>query len=351
MTSHDQSLQLRDQVLAALAAAETLHIRGSGSKAFLREDAAPPASRILSVSDHTGVTGYEPSELVITVRAGTPLRQVETVLAEHGQMLAFEPPGFAAGASMGGTLACGLSGPRRPYTGSARDFMLGCRLLNGQGQILSFGGQVIKNVAGFDITRLMAGSYGTLGVLLEVSLKVLPRPEAERTLVFDLAADTVLARMSDWSRGAWPLSALAYDGERVLMRLSGAEAALKASHRHLGGEVLAEANRFWQQWREQELPWFHDPAASLWRLSLAPASPPPELPGHWHLDWGGALRWLKTTAPAERIFAETARLGGHARCFRSAVGQPRQPPLPAPLAALQQRLRTAFDPHGVFQPD
>lgn len=346
MTHEDCSQSLQEQVREAVSRSERLHIMGSGSKSFLQDTPAATAKKLM-VRGHCGLVDYEPSELVITVRAGTPLAQVETLLAAHGQMLAFEPPAFGASATLGGTLACGLSGPRRPYTGSARDFMLGCRMLNGQGQLLSFGGRVIKNVAGFDVSRLMVGSAGTLGVLLEISLKVLPLPESELTLVFDRSADQALVQMSQWSRTAWPLSALVHDGERILMRLSGAERALQAAHRQLGGEPLPMATTFWQDWREHRLSWFQD-TTPLWRLSLAPTCPTPALPGSWRVDWGGSLRWLKTPASPDEIFPAMARVGGHARHFRGGVVACRYQPLAAPLQALQQRLRAAFDPGGVF---
>ncbi|MBM3202338.1 glycolate oxidase subunit GlcE [Candidatus Woesearchaeota archaeon] len=347
MRTEDQGLWLQEQVREALSRAESLYISGSGSKAFLQTAPEAPCRR-LSVEGHCGLVEYEPGELVITVRAGTPLARVEALLAEHGQMLAFEPPAFGPTATIGGTLACGLSGPRRPYTGSARDFVLGCRMLNGQGQRLSFGGRVIKNVAGFDVSRLMVGSAGTLGVLLELSLKVLPRPECELTLSFDGTAEEALLRMSEWGRAAWPLSALVHDGERILMRLSGSERALQAAHRQLGGEALPMASTFWHDWREQRLAWFQD-ETPLWRLSLAPTCPLPALPGTWRIDWGGSLRWFKTHASPEDIFLAMARVGGHARHFRGGSVSLRHQPLPVPLQALQQRLRTAFDPYGVFR--
>lgn len=343
----DHSETLRGQLLEALGKRRPLNITGGGSKSFYGR---PAVGELLSTVGHRGIIGYEPSELVLTARCGTPLSSIEATLAENGQILPFEPPHFGAQATVGGTVACGLSGPRRPYAGSVRDAVLGVKLLNGHGEILAFGGQVMKNVAGFDVSRLMAGALGTLGVLLEVSLKVSPKPEAEQTLVFELAADAALTLMNRWAGQRWPLSAACHDGNRLYLRLSGAEAALNASRATLGGEILDEGGAFWVGLREQNLPFFGDPTP-LWRLSVAPASPMPALPGACLIDWGGALRWLKTDAPADAVFAAARQAGGHASPFRAteAAGAVFQP-LPEGLKALHIRLKKAFDPHGILNP-
>ncbi len=347
MQIQDLSESLRGRVLEALAQGLPLNVKGGGSKSFY---GCAAVGEVLDVSGHRGIVEYEPTELVVTARAGTPLAIVEAALAEKGQMLAFEPPHFGPAATLGGMVACGLSGPRRPYAGAVRDSVLGVKLLNGQGEILSFGGQMLKNVAGFDVSRLMAGALGTLGVLLEVSLKTLPRPEAEETLAFEMAAEEALATMNRRAGQAWPLSASCHDGGRLYLRLSGAAAAIRASREKLGGEIVGPGKEFWTDLREQRLVFF-DSQQPLWRLSLAPASPQAPLPGACLIDWGGALRWLKTDAPAEAMFAAARQAGGHATLFRSdRKTGPVFQPLPQQLKALHIGLKKAFDPTGILNP-
>ncbi len=263
-------------------------------------------------------------------------------------MLAFEPPYFGPDATLGGAVATGLSGPRRPYAGAVRDVVLGVKLLNGHGEILKFGGEVMKNVAGFDVSRLMVGALGTLGVVLDISMKVLPRPEAETTLIFAMNSDAALVQMNRWTGQNWPLSAASYDGKAVRIRLSGAKTAIAAARQKLGGDALPnnEATSFWADVREQRLDFFQG-ETPLWRLSLASATMQPNLPGAWIIDWGGALRWLKTDQPAETIFQTAHALGGHACRFRSPLGAEFQP-LSAGLEKLHRHIKRAFDPHGIF---
>jgi glycolate oxidase FAD binding subunit len=346
----DRSETLRQAVLDAAASKTPLAIQGGGSKAFFGRPASPDAVP-LEAAGHRGIVSYEPSELVLTARAGTPLAEIEAKLAMNGQMLPFEPPHFGDGATLGGAVAAGLSGPRRPFAGAVRDAVLGCRIINGQGEILSFGGQVMKNVAGFDLARLMAGALGTLGVLLEVSVKVLPRPECERTLAFPMTGAEAIEAMSAWCDEPWPISGLANDESWTFLRLSGAEPAVAAAHQKLGGAPAMDEAGFWQRLKEQRGRFFDYPhlGARLWRLSLAPATPPLDLPGHWFYDWGGAQRWLRSDAPADAVFSAAARVGGHAALFRgeSEDGRVFQP-LPPQLHALQAKLKRAFDPHGIL---
>jgi len=344
---NDLTEELRQRVLDAYAGGRPLSIVGSGSKSFYgrRVDAMP-----LAVSGHRGMLSHEPTELVFTARAGTTLAEIEAALSECGQMLPFEPPHHGPGATLGGAVASGLSGPRRPYTGAVRDFVLGCKLLNGKAEILSFGGRVMKNVAGFDVSRLMAGALGTLGVLLEVSMKVLPKPECEATLAFDLAPDEGLEVLNRWALQSWPLSGACHDGYRLCIRLSGADCTIRAAGQKLGGETLAEGERFWADLREQRLSFFHGDG-NLWRLSSAPASPMPKLPGEWLTDWGGALRWLKTEAPAESVFQAAQAMGSHATLFRTNTSAKQVfQPLTPPLKALHMNLKRVFDPAGIFNP-
>jgi glycolate oxidase FAD binding subunit len=345
----DRGEAFRASVLEALATGRSVEIRGSGSKGFFGGAAKPSADAVpLATTAHRGILSFEPTELVITARGGTPLSEIEAALAEHGQMLAFEPPHFGAGATLGGTLACGFSGPRRAFAGAARDFVLGCRILNGRGEILAFGGQVMKNVAGFDVSRLMVGALGSLGVILEASLKVLPKPDSELTLALEMTEEAAVAAMNRWCGQPWPLSGLAYDGYLVHARLAGAEPAVVAARRAFGGEAVAEGAAFWRDLREQRLPFFRG-EGNLWRLSLAPATPPPDLPGARFHDWGGALRWLRTDAPAAAVFRAAGAVGGHATLFRGRSDDGRIfQPLPPVSKALHENLRRAFDPQNIF---
>ena len=352
----------RDRVRAATAATTPLRIVGGGSMDFYGQRLA---GEIFEVSDHTGIVDYDPSELVITARCGTRLADVEQVMAQSGQMLAFEPPHFGPNATIGGSIAAGLSGPRRPYAGAARDLVLGIRLLDGRGDELAFGGRVMKNVAGFDVSRFLAGSLGTLGVILEVSLKCLPLPRAEMTRTFELAADEALRRLNAWSATPLPVSASCWHDERLHVRLSGAESAVAAAVRRLGGESLENAASYWAAVRDQTHAFFapfraqdgSETSASrmptLWRLSVRATAPHARFGGAMMIEWGGSLRWLAATedgvAPQARAWA--AAHGGHATMFRAVdksagVFQP----LPPALLALHQRLKAALDPAGIFNP-
>lgn len=344
MTSRDLSLELQSQVVDAYRSGEPLRVLGSGSKSFLGPACA---GKLLRVADHRGIVSYEPKELVITARAGTRLREVEAALAEHDQMLAFEPPYFGADATLGGTIACNLSGPRRPFAGAARDFVLGVRIINGRGEMLRFGGEVMKNVAGYDLSRLMAGAYGTLGVLLEVTLKVMPRPRSTCTIMQQRSVEDAIQIMNRWAGEPLPLSACAYDGDMLYARLEGHSAAVRAAHEQIGGEVL-DQGEFWTTLNEQRHGFFQD-QRSLWRIATAPAAAPLRIPGKWFMDWSGALRWLKSDAPAEVVRIAARGAGGHAMLFRgNLAGEAAFEPLTRPLAELHRRLKAAFDPAGVL---
>jgi glycolate oxidase FAD binding subunit len=428
--NQDLTQTLAARVASAQAEGRPLRIQGGGTKTWLgRAVSGEP----LVVGGHRGILSYEPTELVITARAGTPLAEIQAALAERGQWLAFEPPHFtpamgladdpldadadadadAGGrpgkATLGGTIACGLSGPARPYSGAVRDFVLGVRLINGKGEVLRFGGEVMKNVAGYDLSRLMAGAQGTLGILLDVSLKVLPRPAVELTLVFDLSPAEAIRRFNHWAGQPLPLSAACHDGERAYVRLAGNEAAVHAAHVRLGGEVLdGEAEGFWRAVRELRHPFFrqgsayqpgtaYQPgAAPLWRLSLPPAAPHDPALGPQFIDWGGAQRWVHSIDP---LWSVAQAAGSHASRYgltfaRQEVGAAggddadaagtasaagatdvsgtRGPgagpdrakeretvdmaggavfqPLPPALLALHRRLKAALDPVGILNP-
>ncbi len=323
-----------------------LVIRAGGSKGWYGEDIE---GEVLDVSAHRGIVSYEPGELVLTARCGTPLAEIEALLDQHGQMLGFEPPRFGATSTLGGTLACGLSGPRRPYAGSARDFVLGVEILDGTGQHLKFGGQVIKNVAGYDVSRLLVGALGTLGVLLTASLKVLPRPQAEQTLQFECGEAQAIQRMNEWAGRPLPLSAAAWLSGVLTVRLSGAESSVKAAHGKLGGEVHANGEDFWRGLRDHGAAFFRDDTP-LWRLSLPATTPPLAKAGRQFISWGGAERWLKSAAPAVEVRALAAAHGGHATLYSGDKSAGVFHPLPAALMKYQQRLKQQFDPRNILNP-
>jgi len=339
-----QSFQ--DTLQAATASTTALSICGGNSKRFYGREIIGTA---FSIQEYTGVLTHVPSELIISARAGTPLTELETVLEQENQWLPFEPPHFGTGATLGGTIACGFSGPRRPYAGAARDYVLGITCLNGKGELLRFGGQVMKNVAGYDVARTLTGSLGTLAVLLDITLKVLPRPQHEITLQQEATPAAAIRLLNRWAGQPLPLSAGCYHGQRLTVRLSGFERGVLAAAKKLGGEELPEAGRFWEDLREHRHPLFLDPRP-LWRLSVPPATAPLDLDGDCLVDWGGAQRWLKTRLPAAAVRHSAAGAGGHATRFSGGDRDAVFHPLPAPLLALHQRLKRSFDPAGILNP-
>lgn len=341
----DNAVELREAVLSAAEQNRPLNLTGGNSKAFYGGEIQGTP---LAVNSHRGIINYEPKELVLTARAGTTLDEIEALLLERRQMLAFEPPHFGNTATLGGTIACGLSGPRRPYAGSARDFVLGVRIVNGRGEILRFGGEVMKNVAGYDVSRLMCGSLGTLGVLLDVSLKVLPVPACEITLVQERSPTEAIKVVNDWAGMPLPITAACYDGLKLYLRLSGEPEAVAAGKNLVGGSEAPESNRIWFDIREHQHAFFNS-GRPLWRLSLPPQSAPVQLPGKQLIDWGGAQRWLLTDAPAEVIRKAAEAHGGHATLFRnSATRNDVFHPLTEPLNGLHLQLKRAFDPKAIF---
>ncbi|MEW6118951.1 MAG: glycolate oxidase subunit GlcE [Pseudomonadota bacterium] len=335
---------LIDRIRAAHADHHLLVIRGHGSKAFYGN---PATGEVLDTTGLAGIVDYQPQELVLTARAGTPLAEIEAQLAEHGQMLPFEPPRFGGAGTLGGAIAAGLSGPRRAYAGATRDFVLGVRLIDGTGQALRFGGQVIKNVAGYDVSRLMAGALGTLGVLTEISLKVLPRPAAETSLQFECSEAEAIRRMNEWAGRPLPLSATSWHAGLLTVRLSGAASAVRAAHAKLGGEPLHDAEGFWQRLRDQATPFFDK--RPLWRLAVNPTATPLVLGDAQWIEAGGGVRWLASEA-APAVLREAARRhGGHTTLFRGdALADGNFAPLAPALATIHQNLKQRFDPHGIF---
>lgn len=367
-TTEDRPQHLIDQVRAAIAARTPLRIRGGDTKAFYGE---PVTGQPLDMRDWSGIVSHEPTELVITVRAGTPLAEVTAALAEKGQHLPFDPPRFGEGATIGGVVAAGLAGPARATVGGVRDFVLGAQFIDGQGDWLTFGGQVMKNVAGYDISRSLAGSMGTLGVISHLSLKVLPVAPAEATLVFNLGQRDALEQLHRWGGQPLPLNASCWvrddtapdAPELLFVRLRGAVAAVESAcermTREAGGQRMdnAQAGPDWAACRDQTLPFFTAPSPELclWRLSLPQTAPVLDLPFAQLVEWQGAQRWLWAPASAAaQIRAAVAAVQGHATLFRAgADGAPGVRRFDTESPALQtitQRLRAAFDPHGIFNP-
>jgi glycolate oxidase FAD binding subunit len=346
-----------EQVRAARADGAHLALRGGGTKAFYGEPFEPGA-RELNLRELSGISAYEPSELVVTVQAGTPLAELEAALAERGQSLPFEPPRFGPSGTVGGMVAAGLAGPARAVVGGVRDYVLGATLLDGRAELLSFGGTVMKNVAGYDVARALAGSLGVLGVVCEVSLKVLPRPAATLTLRQELPQDVALRHLNEWGGRPLPINASAWWDGTLVLRLAGARAAVEAAAQALGGEVVdtALADTFWTGLRDHTDEFFAGAqravagGATLWRLSLPSTAPALALPGELLVEWGGAQRWLCTAAPAAGVREAAAAAGGHAVRFRAPPGDatPVFAALSPPLLRIHHELKRAMDPDRVF---
>ncbi len=335
----------RRRIATAAERGEALRIRGSGSKDFY---GGALHGTLLDTTAYSGILDYEPTELVLQARAGTPLDDIEQALLERGQMLAFEPPHFGPGATLGGAVACGLSGPRRAAAGSVRDFVLGARILDGRGADLSFGGKVMKNVAGYDVSRLMVGAMGTLGVLLDISLKVLPLPERELTVRLGCDQEEAIRLLNAWAAKPYPISASCHEQETLTLRLSGTAAGVDALSRVIRGVEVENAADYWRALREQRTAFF-DGEAPLWRLSVKSTAPSLPLPGSQCIEWNGGLRWVKTDADAALVRDVARKVGGHATLFRGRLSDvPAFHPLPAPLMMLHRRLKETFDPAGIL---
>jgi len=335
-------LKVREAVEKQLPVA----IIGGNTKAFY---GYPSEAKRLDTSGHRGVIEYDPGELVITCRAGSLLSDISDILAEEGQHLPFEPPAFGQQATIGGTIACGFSGPRRPWSGSLRDYLLGVKLINGAGEVVSYGGQVMKNVAGYDISRLIAGSMGTLGVLLEASFKVLPVPAHEITLGFDCDQAEAICKINSWSGQPLPISGAFWYKGRLQVRLSGAGSETSRAAKRLRADNINKSCVVWPELREHQLGFFAN-ATRLWRLSLPPATGPVDLDDNCLVDWGGAQRWYDTQLPARDIRRLAAAAGGHATLFRGDSNEERFHPLAPAVAQMHMRIKQAFDPLALFNP-
>jgi FAD/FMN-containing dehydrogenase len=349
-------LQLIDRVRGAQAGRCALDIRGGGTKRFYGN---PPRGEALEVAALSGISSYEPTELVVTVLAGTPLAELEEALRAGGQCLAFEPPHFGASATVGGMVAAGIAGPARASAGPVRDFVLGATLLNAAGELLTFGGQVMKNVAGYDVSRVLAGSMGILGVICEVSLKVMPVAPECTTLGFDADESRALELLNRWAGGAVPVTGSVWHADRLHVRLAGARAAVARAVQALGGRAMDpdEAAGWWRAVRDQRHEFFDladhdlDRGECLWRLSVPDSAPPLDAPGRRFLEWGGAQRWWRTDAPAARMRTAAAAVGGHATLVRARDKSPGAfTALTPSVMQVHRRLKQSFDPAGIFNP-
>ena len=342
----------KERIATATASKSPLRIKGNGTKDWYGQSLQ---GEVLDTTAYSGIIAYDPTELVITARAGTSLREIGKALSEKNQMLAFEPPRFDGLATIGGIVASGLSGPRRQAVGAVRDFVLGAVLMDGKADVLHFGGQVMKNVAGYDVSRLLTGSMGTLGLILEVSIKVLPRPVAQQSLQFAMTQEQALHQLNVWGGQPLPLSASCWHNGMLAIRLSGAQAAVDAAIKKMGGDALPEPEKFWDKLREQEHAFFdgvmQDKEHGLWRLSVPSVAPVLNLQGEQCIEWGGAQRWLKTSASASAVRAAAEQAGGHATLFKGGdksvgVFHPLQPA----VERIHRNLKNAFDPAGIFNP-
>lgn len=342
----------KERIATATANKSPLRIKGNGTKDWYGQSLQ---GEVLDTTAYSGIIAYDPTELVITARAGTSLREIGKALSEKNQMLAFEPPRFDGLATIGGIVASGLSGPRRQAVGAVRDFVLGAVLMDGKADVLHFGGQVMKNVAGYDVSRLLTGSMGTLGLILEVSIKVLPRPVAQQSLQFAMTQEQALHQLNVWGGQPLPLSASCWHNGLLAIRLSGAQAAVDAAIKKMGGDALPEPEKFWDRLREQEHAFFdgvmQDKEHGLWRLSVPSVAPVLNLQGQQCIEWGGAQRWLKTSASASAVRVAAEQAGGHATLFKGGdksvgVFHPLQPA----VERIHRNLKNAFDPAGIFNP-
>lgn len=347
MIDEDHSVEFLSYVNDALATSSPFNINGNNTKSFLGR---PRDIASLSVNRHSGVVSYEPTELVLTARAGTPIKELVRVLDQSSQMMPFEPPAYADEDTLGGVIACGLSGPRRAYAGSARDYVLGMQLINGKGELLKFGGEVMKNVAGYDVSRLQVGAMGTLGLILDVSMKVLPKPETELTLLLEDAKPDALGFLAELARKPVPVSATAVIENKCYLRLSGHSNSVRSVAKKIGGDELPDGESFWASLRSHTHPFFTR-TGNLWRISVADHAPPLSLSGEWLYEWGGAQRWLVTQQPASDIFNCCSHAGAHATRFGGfEPGAACFQPLEGALLTLHQRVKAAFDPAGLFNP-
>ncbi|BDW11966.1 glycolate oxidase subunit GlcE [Polynucleobacter sp. SHI8] len=355
--------QFKEQIQSAITTQKKINICGGNTKNWYGD---PPNGEVLNTLQYSGILDYQPEELVITACAGTPLKEVEAALIAKNQYFAFEPPHYGENATIGGMVAAGLAGPGRGQFGGLRDYVLGTKMMDGNGQILSFGGKVMKNVAGYDVSRLMPGSLGTLGLILEMSIKVLPLPARTETLKFQIPASQAIVQMNSWASQPLPLSASTWLGNsqsgELWIRLAGANAAVVSAiqkmQQLLPSEIIdaQQANVFWESIREQTHSFFTNSNDNLWRFAVNPLSEPFATDHVTMMEWFGGQRWIKGNLSREEAQNLAAQNQGYATLYRNhnhdsgSVFTPiTANPLTAPLAIVQKRVQNAFDPHGIFQ--
>ncbi len=335
-----------EQVRNAHDSGTLLEICGGGSKRFLGRSVEGKA---LDVTSYSGVVDYDPSELVVTARCGTRIEELNRILDEQGQMLPFEPPQVTTAATVGGAVASGLSGPARPWSGSVRDCVLGVLCISGSAEVLRFGGRVMKNVAGYDASRLMVGAMGTLGIVMEVSFRVLPKPRFESTHVFEFDEARALEFAISTGLTPAPVSGCCFYNNRLYMRLSGTESGVRSAAQAIGGDLIEDSDIFWQGIRDLTHPLFLQQEQELWRISLPAATRPMNLEGHSLIDWAGAQRWISGNHDARKVWQAAIDAGGSASLFR--YGDPSGellPPLNPIVSRLHQNLKTGFDPKRIL---
>ncbi len=353
----DIASHLIEQVNTAASQQTPIVIQGNGTKQFMGR-AFDNNSNIISTAEHTGILNYEFVELVMTARAGTSLAEIDAALAEHNQILACDPARFNGNATIGGSLATNQSGPGRPWSGSLRDHVLGVNLINGKGEHLHFGGQVMKNVAGYDVSRLQAGAMGTLGLMTEVSFKVLPKPASTMTLSCELSMEDTIQLMNELSGKPKPLSGACWDNGVLRLRLSGAKNAVEGTadkwlSQLSNTNVIADdsAEKFWSSLRDQQNDFFTNREADvpLWRFSLSPTAPVYRQDEPWLIDWAGSQRWLKGNFSHAELQEWAVANGGEAILYRGGDRDSEVFYEPnSVLKKIHENLKHSFDPHNIF---
>jgi glycolate oxidase FAD binding subunit len=338
--------EIASKIQDAFKQKQALQIKSGNTKHFYGRNIQ---AETLSVANHTDIIEYEPSELYITARSGTSLIEIEQAVADQNQILPCEPPHFGTTATLGGMVACGLAGPRRVNAGNVRDCILGTEILNGKGELLRFGGKVMKNVAGYDVSRLMCGALGTLGVLMSVSLRLLPKPSCEQTIAIAVDSDTAINKMNQWASTPMPISATFYDGNELYIRLSSSATAVKACKKIIDGHQIEENDIFWNSIKEQTHDFFNSDIP-LWRISVPPNTETLNIPGVSVMEWNGALRWYKSDANENTIRSEAERVSGHANLFRGNVTQQVFHPLTEPSMKLHKKIKLVLDPASILNP-
>lgn len=342
----DCNNEISSKLQDAFLQKQPLQIKAGNTKPFYGRNIQGDT---LSLASHTGILEYEPSELYITARSGTSLLEIEQAIADQNQILPCEPPHFGAAATLGGMVACGLAGPRRINAGNVRDCILGIEILNGKGELLKFGGKVMKNVAGYDVSRLMCGALGTLGVIMSVSLRLLPKPPCEQTIALTMNSATAISKMNQWANTPMPISATFYDGNKLYVRLSSSVSAVEACKKEIGGAQIEEHEIFWTRIKEQ-IHSFFSSNMPLWRITVPPNTDTLNIPGVSVMEWNGALRWYKSDAEENTIRSEAERIGGNANLFKGSVTDQIFHPIPEPSMQLHKKLKQALDPAGILNP-